>query len=222
MAKYMIHSCNQRKWYVDKYLVPSMLEQNIDEEDILIYLDSSNDGCLQSFINSIQNLSEEGDTWHLQDDVLVCSDFKVKTEQLYEAELVCGFASKYDAEAAIPGVQFGIDNIWFSFPCIRISNSILKHFAIWFSSYVQNDNRFKSWITMRKHDDLLFRYFVQNYYKDIKGLNVAPNLVEHVDWLIGESIVNRGRDSCIRSLYWNEEYLVNSLKKKLSKSVDER
>lgn len=212
--KYLIHVCNDRLQYVQNYLFSSLIEQGIKDEDIIAYIDTNNDGCLQSFINSIDRLEEEGDTWHLQDDVLICKDFKERTGEDYGTELVCGFASKYDVRGQ-PGKQKGIDNIWYSFPCIRIPNTILKHFAIWFNSYVQNDNRFKSWIKLKKHDDLLFRYFLDSYYKNIEAYNVAPNLVEHVDWLIGGSTVNKSRGEIIRSKYWEDEELVEKLKNEL-------
>ena len=218
MVKYLIHSCNNRDWYVKEHLIPSMLKQEIEDSDIITYLDVDNEGNLQSFIKSIDLLDDDGDTWHLQDDILICSNFKERTEQTYDAELVCGFASKYDKQGK-PGKQKGIDNIWYSFPCIRIPNMILKHFVIWFYSYLQHDKRFEMWLRKKKNDDLLFRYFIDSYYKNIEAINVAPNLVEHIDWLIGGSLVNKIRgDEIIRSIYWEEENLVEELKKKILKS----
>lgn len=211
MSKYLIHGCKDRKWYVENYLLPSMYDQGISDTDICVYMDMDGKGCLQSFMDSIEYLLEDGDTWHLQDDILLCSDFKKRTEQIYDTELVCGFASKYDKEAK-PGVVKGIDNIWFSFPCIRIPNSILRHFSVWFYSYLRDDNRFKMWIRSKKNEDLLFRYFIDNYYKELTATNVAPNLVEHIDWLIGGSLVNKQRDEIVRSLYWTEEDVVEKLK----------
>ena len=32
--KYMIHTCEARLWYVEEYLIPSMLKQGIKEDDI--------------------------------------------------------------------------------------------------------------------------------------------------------------------------------------------
>jgi len=37
--KYMIHSCNSRLWYVEQYLIPSMIKQNIPREDIILFND---------------------------------------------------------------------------------------------------------------------------------------------------------------------------------------
>ena len=210
-----MHTCNDRLWYVHGYLMPSLMNQGISQDDIVMYRDINNDGCLQSFVKSIDYLPDDGYMWHLQDDVLICSDFKDRTKQHYDTDLVCGFASKYDKQVK-PGKYNGIDNIWYSFPCIRINNSLLKHFSIWFNSSIQNDNRYREWLKSNKHDDLLFRYFLKNYYKGIKGTNLAPNLVEHIDWLLGGSIVNKQRGEIIRSVYWENEELVEKLKKNLT------
>ena len=76
MSKYMIHTCPKRKWYVDEFLVPSMIEQGIDSQDITVYNDENEDGHLMAFMNSWKQL-KEGGTWHLQDDIIthVCVTF---------------------------------------------------------------------------------------------------------------------------------------------------
>ena len=66
-----------------------------------------------------------------------------------------------------------------------------------------------------KHDDLLFRYFLDHYYKSLEAFNLAPNLVEHVDWLLGGSIVNQYREKDASSLYWEDEELVIELQRNL-------
>lgn len=213
--KYLIHACPNRKQYLENHLLPSLYTQGISVKDIDIYLDINNNGCLQSFLDSIDKyLADEGDTWHLQDDILICSDFKFRTEYNYETSLVCGFSSRFDKNQK-EGKFSGIDNIWYSFPCIRIPNSILKHFRIWFESYLLKDTRFKMWLRSKKNDDLLFRYFIDTYYKDITATNLVPNLVEHVDWLIGGSLVNKSREGIVRSTHWKEESLVEQLKQNL-------
>lgn len=211
MVKYMIHACNQRRWYVDEHLLPSMINQGIDKDNIIVYTDYS-DGCLIASIKSFEMSGKEEDVdgfWHIQDDVLICSDFKQKTEE-YNNGLICAFASEYDKVG--PGYAKGIDQMWFSFPCIRIPNNLLRHYTTWFYSYFLNDVRYQAWIKLGKHDDLLFRYFLGCYYKDIEAFNLAPNLVEHVDWLLGGSTVNRQRGNIIRSKFWEEEQLVTNLK----------
>lgn len=214
MQKYMIHSCKTREWYVQQYLIPSMINQGINRSDIILYLDMNNKGCLESCIRSFA-LTGDFDcdsVWHLQDDVLICKDFAERTNVVYDADIVCGFASKYDKNVK-PGKGISVDNIWYSFPCIKIPNIIAKQFSDWFS--LQDDIRFKLWIKHQKNDDLLFRYFLDEYYHSIEGINLAPNLVEHVDWLIGGSVVNRQRKEIIRSIYWSDNDLVENLKNAL-------
>ena len=38
--KYMIHCCPKRMWYVEEYLIPSMLRQGIDRDSIIIWNDN--------------------------------------------------------------------------------------------------------------------------------------------------------------------------------------
>lgn len=80
----MIHTCNNRKWYVEQYLIPSMCLQGINLDHIKIWLDKDNIGCLESCMQSFASLPEDGYTWHLQDDIIICSNFKQKTEKFGE------------------------------------------------------------------------------------------------------------------------------------------
>ena len=36
MAKYLIHASPGRMWYVTDYLIPSMVEQGIDRDNIVV------------------------------------------------------------------------------------------------------------------------------------------------------------------------------------------
>ena len=51
--KYLIHACPNRKQYLENHLLPSLYTQGISVKDIDIYLDINNNGCLQSFLDSI-------------------------------------------------------------------------------------------------------------------------------------------------------------------------
>ena len=221
--KYMIHSCNKRQWYVDKYLVPSLLEQGIEEKNIYVYQDKTEAGNLVSWIVSC-HLAQEmwGDNenvWHLQDDVLVSSKFKERTEELeaYRNIVMCGFTTFYD-DGRKPGELPCKNNTWYSFPCIRIRTSISKEFANWCDTYLWRDNQFGFWTRHKKGDDYIFRVWVESYYPDELILNLKPNLVEHVDYLIGGTIINKQRNKdSVRSMYWDENDLVNELMEKLAK-----
>ena len=38
----MIHCCPKRIWYVEEYLIPSMLRQGIDRENIIVWKNNKN------------------------------------------------------------------------------------------------------------------------------------------------------------------------------------
>ncbi len=76
MPKYMIHACLARMWYVEEFLIPSMLEQGIEWESITIWNDAQRRGNLIACMDSFLSLAgSDGGTWHLQDDVIICRDF---------------------------------------------------------------------------------------------------------------------------------------------------
>lgn len=229
MAVYMIHACEKRMWYVKDYLIPSMLHQGIPEQSIDLICDSSNSGSLKPFISSMcmcANLKVAG-IWHIQDDVILCSDFKKRTEELDDG-LVSGFASYYDIDARIMNaVNYGklsafhkppqlvtgkvpLSKMWYSFQCIRIPTFIAQEFVCWCdkkSKYIE--------INSDKGDDFIFRHFLQTEKPGIQAYNVAPNLVNHIDYLIGGSQVHTFRNSNPVSLFWEEPDLIENLKERL-------
>ena len=219
--KYMIHTCNQRRWYVNKFLIPSMLEQGIKKDEIIVAVDSNNSGILIStmqmfdWIGRTQDWSEV--MWHLQDDVIISSDFAKRTKELY-GDVVCGFCSKYDESKKYGPVDR--EQMWYSFPCIGIKNFLAKECAEWFFENAVYNSKYKSMIASRKYVDTFFRYFVQQYSKLVKVFNCKPNLVDHVDYLLGGSIVNQQRpESQIRAWYWDEGDRVKTLQNCIEKMV---
>lgn len=217
MAKYMIHACKQRMWYVNDYLVPSMLKQGIDKDNIFIYLDKNEDGnlasCMSSFLY-VKNIDTEG-IWHLQDDVIISSDFKQRTEEL-DNGLVCGFCCDYDANKRITGVTNMI-NMWYSFPCIRIPNRLAIECADWYYNGLSHPTEVKFFMRNGKNDDLIFRAFLERHYPGMSVMLVKPNLVNHIDYLIGGSTINAGRrrGKIITAEYWDKPELIEDLKKQL-------
>ena len=220
MAKYMIHSCNQRKWYVDKYLVPSMLKQGIKQSDILVWNDDKEIGnlesCMQSFLytQSYKGGADDG-IWHLQDDVIICRNFKELTEQ-YNKDIVCGYCHDGDGYKHMIG-RVDTKRMWYSFPCIRIPNDIAYGCAKWFYKDVINNYEYHQWIKAKKYDDAIFHIFIEDY-TDVPILNLSPNLVDHIDYLIGYSVVNQIRGKVeTRAIYFEDKDLVDNLKKSLDK-----
>ena len=49
--------------------------------------------------------------------------------------------------------------------------------------------------------------------------NVRPNLVEHVDWLLGGSTVQDWRDYLARAEFWDDEALVDALRARIRARV---
>lgn len=213
MSHYMIHCCNDRLHYVTKYLIPSMCEQGIARSDIEIWLDTENEGNLISCLKSMLSLSDEGYTWHLQDDVIISPDFREVTESISEG-IACGFCSLHSK--IFPAGYVTADKMWYSFPCIGMINKLAKAFALWVYSVTPTDARYKNWSKMNKFDDSFFREFMQyNHNKDMKILNISPNIVDHIDYLIGGSKVNSIRSERVRSIYWNHDELIAILKEKI-------
>lgn len=220
MYKYMIHTCDQRKWYVNKYLIPSMLEQGIQKDEIIVAVDSNNMGILYSTMQMFDWIGRTQDwstmMWHLQDDVIISSDFKQLAETLY-GDIICGFCSMYDRSR-----KFGLvekEQMWYSFPCIGIKNYYAKDCADWFFEKAIFESENKDKLKTGKYVDLFFREYIQQHNKPIRIFNSNPNLVDHIDFLIGGSIVNSARDEKqVRSLYWKEQEKVRILGQKLGVS----
>ena len=216
MSKYLIHSCEKRYWYVENYLIPSMLKQGIEMEDILVYNDDKKQGCLTSYIKSLDILDTVvGGTWHLQDDVLISSDFKEKTEQ-YDNGIVCGFCSYY-SQYVPEGVQ-PVKDMWYSFPCIRIPNIVFRRFIKWVTS-AKIQKEYQAYIKDNKYVDLLFRNHILSCYAGRTIRNLSPNIVENVDYLLGGSIINYIRDEQPSSLYFKEKNLIEELEHSIENSV---
>ena len=213
MSKYIIHACPGRMRYVENYLVPSMKKQDIG--DISIKCDDNHRGCLDSCMQIFMSTYGDGGAWHMQDDVVICRDFKKRTEDYdgYDG-IVCGFAYIKDENANHYGLVQP-SKMWWSFPCIYIPNNIARECAKWFYTKGRNDSKYAKWTNSNKYDDAFFKEFITLSYPDISVLNMTPNLVDHVDYLIGGSIANKLRSYQTRSKYFEDLYLVDELEKKL-------
>lgn len=200
MSKYMIHTCLERQWYVEQYLIPSMLEQGINREDIIPFIDNGRRGNLTAFLDSldflVKNYPMHMGVWHLQDDVVISSDFKKVTEE-NDVGIVQGFCSILDDR----------EDYWFSFQCFRLPMQNTEDFLKWLN---KNRQKYKHLIEANKYDDSLFRfYLIENQSVTTK---LCPNIVDHIDWLIGGSVINQERpDKTIRSRYWQDNGEIRKL-----------
>lgn len=219
--KVIIHTCNDRLWYVQGYLIPSLLEQGLTIEEIKIWLDKSGVGNLRAFVQCMQwisqNMHQAVAAFHIQDDVLISNDFVKQVLKYYQMnQVVCGFCCiTFDKENADKtGLQPAKD-LWFSFPCIGIPNEYAGQFVEWFETTGKEVNNLKDLLRKKAGDDSFFREFLLHKHFRSKGINLKPNLVEHVDFLIGGSKINKDRKTPCRSFYWGQPHLVAELQKKL-------
>lgn len=212
MAKYLIHAYPKRMWYVNEYLIPSMLTQGILKDDISVYNDEAGDGNLRACMKAFKTLSDSQEgTWHLQDDVIISHDFKERSERFDEG-LVCGFSSlKYDGDIKENIGEVKRERMWFSFPCIRIPNKMAIECSEWVSNYIIGNPVYFDYWKNGVNDDWAFKIYLKEFHKDCKAINLAPNLVDHIDYLIGGGSGKKPRMHPVRSQYFEDDYLVEEL-----------
>lgn len=201
-VKYIIHACKEREWYVSEYLVPSMVKQGIAKRDIRVWMDADGIGNLQSFVNCCkwiaENQSADEAIWHLQDDVVISDRFGEVTAQGYDG-LVAGFCNNiFDGERTNYIGKTLTSGMWFSFQCVLIPNRIASGFAEWYENKeIQNGECV----------DGLFRKYILSH-TNAPVTNLMPNIVDHVDYLIGGSEHNDRRIA-----YWRDKALDEAVKK---------
>lgn len=219
MAKYLIHASPSRMWYLTGYLIPSMVEQGIDRDDISIWEDKKGDGNLESTMKCFAYTERNGSgVWHMQDDVMICRNFKEKTEGL-DLGLVTGFCFNTKIDDRINAKNFTTaEHMWHSFPCIRIPNGLARDVGEWYYNTVVPNDLFPELTKLKKNDDSLFYKYVSTYRADELIYQQSPTLVAHVDYLIGGSLVNPDRKAHRGDgLYFLDNDLIDELEEKLRK-----
>ena len=217
MEQIIIHGSPKREWYINEFLVPSLYQQGFKQEQINIYMDTNHLGNLHATLDCFQNTPTTA--WHLQDDVLIGSNFAERI-QTFKEEIVCGFASHFDREP--PGLVTP-DKMWFSFPCIKIPNKIAHEFVEWCNPETVTNSRYRNYMRQNKFDDTLFKSYVIEHYPEMEILNLDPNLVNHVDWLLGGSTCNPKRYKIHKKVlakFWDEPELLDAIEKVLSKRAE--
>lgn len=212
--KYMIHACPSRMWYVNEYLVPSLTAQGISIDEITIWNDTEYRGNLNAFIDSLKALQNEpGGTWHIQDDVIISREFAKLTRENNDG-IVCGFFCRNFDLFSKPGIVPAHEQ-WYSFPCIRIPNDLIKGFLEWFDA-VKEEPQYAPYARENKHDDWFWKEYFRCACKGMTALNLKPNIVDHIDYLLGGTIVNRGRLVPVnRAAFFPDNDLVEALEGKL-------
>ena len=226
--KYLIHACPSRMWYVQDYLLPQLTEQGADSDEVAIWNDAEGRGNLFSFVESCRYLgSLGGGVWHLQDDVVLSRDFVARTrtlEDLNPHEVQCGFCFPVGSD---PGIncrgRTPVKFLWYSFQCIYIPNSLAGEFARWFLDEAQYWGKYREKVAERKHDDWFFREFLLDKHPHDHVEHIVPNLVDHVDYLIGGTTLTPLRARKVNhGVYWEEPEIVEYLRQRLSQKTDSR
>lgn len=211
----MVHACPERMWYVNDFLLPSLEKQGILAD---VWNDSEKKGNLFATIESFAECGRNaGATWHLQDDVVICSDFGERVKQNTDG-VVCGFACQNFGPSMTHVGQVPAKFMWYSFLCIRVPNELAKEFTDWFYEDAIHRTRYASQIVDRKHDDWFFREFILERHLDMFVTNLVPNLVDHIDYLIGGTLINRQRNIQVnRAKFWTDTDLIQDLEEQLQR-----
>lgn len=214
--KYLIHSVPKRIWYVEKYLVPSMIKQGIKMSDIFIYNDKNKFGNLFAFLDSLEYindvLSKEKGIWHLQDDVIISKDFKKITEKEGKEIVVNGFVNKNYANVEKSGIV-NVKEYWYSFPCIYIPNRYIDDFLNWIEK-VKTESPYRKRWNKGRYDDWFFYKFLEEEHPLDKMINLKPNLVDHIDYLLGYTTGTRSKTE-VRAEYFEDLDLVKMLERNI-------
>lgn len=226
--RYMIHAMPERMWYVRDFLIPSLLKQGIPKSRIKVWCDREHDGNLLSCMSSFLWCGEQknpGATWHLQDDVIPKKYMSIYTEAWpVKYPVLCGFCADlcYGEDRSIYDREVTPDKMWWSFQCIRIDDTLAGECARW---YFDHDDDFREelmyLIREGKGDDSIFEEFMRTRHPDEIVYNLRPNLVQHVDDLLGGSVVNKDRDFPIRAKYWTDDGEMDDLQRWLERRKSE-
>lgn len=210
----MIHCVPARLKYVLYFIIPALEKQFVRR--IIVFNDKDLSGNLTSFINSLKILPDYGCTWHLQDDILISNRF-AEVINKSTGDITCGFSSVFDKfmdPVVVPR------QMWWSFPCIKIPNKYNKEFIAWCNRDNIKCKKYRDCFDQNKGDDALFREFLEDNYPDCKIVNLIPNIVNHIDYMLGGSVSNPNRYRQIKKVLsknWpeDEKYLLVELEEKL-------
>ena len=107
--------------------------------------------------------------------------------------------------------------MWYSFQCIRIPNEIAGECANWFYNDAIHRSEYGYRIQKKMYDDWFFMEFLTERHRGMEVLNLKPNLVDHIDFLIGGTLTNPERQKECRAYYFEEQERIEQLKLKLWK-----
>ena len=218
--RFLIHACPQRMWYVEEILVPMLKEQGA--VNIEIWNDSEKKGNLAACMESFASRDGDGGTWHIQDDVLPCRTFVQRCEELDEG-LVYGFCCRNFGDRIDAYGRVYVPDAWNSFQCVRIPDPYARDCAEWVRSGAWQGESASAELPILwkvgRGDDTFFHEFMKCRHGMETAYNVKPNLVEHIDWLIGGSSL-QWRDYIARAEYWEDYRLIAEVRARIKIAQD--
>ena len=112
-----------------------------------------------------------------------------------------------------------LSKCWRSFPCIYIPNKYTAEFVDWYDKKVIQEKHFQQEYEGGKDDDTLFLACLSQLHPAIRSVNLTPCLVDHIDYLIGGSMLFDRKTKIHRACYLSDtdKNLVNKLAEKLKK-----
>lgn len=212
----LIHAVPERMWYVEKFLLPSLTEQGAD--DVRIWNDEKHSGNLTACMDAFASMEGDGATWHIQDDVIVCRDF-VERCRAFDEDVVYGFCClNFEDRPEAAGRVYACD-AWNSFQCLKIPNAYARECAEWVRSESWREESPHPELPvlwkLNKGDDTFFHEFLACRHGREAIYNAKPNLVNHIDYLIGGSSLSHSWGCLALSHYWEDHELIAELKAKI-------
>ena len=215
--KILIHAYPKRMWYVEGFLVPELRRQGAD--DVEIWNDVEGKGNLRACMESFAARTGDGGTWHIQDDVLPARDF-VQRAREHDDGVVYGFGCEAFTDDPLQTGRISVEDAWHSFQCVRIPDAYARDCAAWlFNGAGREHEHYPLWISSGKMDDSVFRSWLVETHGRETVENLRPCLVEHVDWIIGGSVLHPWRGYIARACWWDDDDLVRELKEAVKGKV---
>lgn len=207
--RYMIHAIPKRMWYVENFLLPELRRQGVKDEEVKLWVDEEGWGNLESFVRSMQwvmnNCMPSETIWHLQDDVWPHSRFVEMTSKINDV-FAWGFAlPEWNQDHLYHTGFVPLTQSWTSFQANAFPNRMAAEFVVWFRD-AKRTRRVARYANDGKHDDVIWRQFLDDVHPNDRVYNCNPNVVDHVDYLMGGTSINPSYPKDIkRNAYWWDE-----------------
>lgn len=194
-----------------------MTEQGINRDNIEVWMDGNHDGNLFSCMKCFREYGKRGaGRWHMQDDVAVSANFRATTEK-YDSGIASGFFREEWQDLTPKSGRVPVAYMWQSFQCIRIPDEIVGECAEWFFTDAINREEYREKVARNKYDDYLFRDFLRERHGNEYVMNITPSIVEHIDFLLGGSVINKWRGHYARGDLWEDTEAFERIKAKLAR-----